>query len=87
MGVLFIVETHFKGLLEHCDHVGPVGCGHEVKRTANLLNKFVATRSCFFIHVYFVGNNHAGNVGALGSHFLVPVLQVLIRHLAVCIEH
>ena len=87
MRVRLVVDGHVEGLLEDGDHVGAVRRTDEVEGTADLLDELVPAGGGLLVHVYFVGNDHAGDVGTLLPHFLVPVLQVLIRDFPIRVEH
>lgn len=80
------MKPHFQRLLKHCHYIGTVRSGHKVEGAADFLYELIAPCCCFFVHVYFVCNHHAGNVRAVFSKFFVPILQILIGNFAICVE-
>jgi hypothetical protein len=83
VGIRLIVKRHIKGLLEDRHYVGSVSRGYKIELASNFFDKFVFPRGRLFVHVYFIGDRHTGDVGALVAHFFVPVLQVLVGDLTI----
>ena len=87
MRVLLIVGTHLKRLLENGYDIRTIRRAHKVKRTSNFFNKFVPARRDLLIHINFVGDHDAGNMGAVTAHLLVPVFQIGVGDLSLRVEH
>ena len=87
VGVFLIVGTHLKRLLENGYNIGAVRGANKVKRTADFFNEFVPARRHLLVHINFVGDHDAGNMGAVTAHLLVPVFQIGVRNLPLSIEH
>ena len=87
VGVLFIMQSVLECLLKYRNDIHPVCRWDELQRTLDFLYKLVPARHRLLVHVNFVRNYYAGYVRALVAHFLVPIPQILIRHLPVHVEH
>ena len=72
MGILFVVQSCLKSLLEDGNDVGTICSRYEFKRALNFFDKLVATMDCLFLHINLVGDDDTGDVGALVSHLTVP---------------
>lgn len=86
MRIRLIVHGQIESPLKHGNNISAISSRYKVKFTSNLLNELILACSGLFVHVYFVGDHHAGNVGALYTHLFVPTLQILIGDLAARIE-
>lgn len=87
MGILFVVEPSFQGLLEDCYDVGSVGSGDKFKGALNLLEELVSAIYGLFLEINLVSYANARNMRTLIPHLGVPVAQVCVGHLARNIEH
>jgi len=87
MGVSLVVQSHLQGLFKDLDDVGAIGSGHKFKWATYFSDKVVASLRDLLVHIDFVGDDHARDVGALLSHLLVPIPQVLVSYLSLRIEH
>ena len=85
--VLLVVQARLQSLLEDGYHVRSICCRNKLQRAINLFAELVAAVNSLFLHVNFVGDADAGDVGALVAHLCVPSPQVLVGHLACYVEH
>ena len=87
MRVLLVVQSCLEGLLEDSHHIGSICCRYKLKWALNLFDELIATTHGLFLHVNFVCDADAGNVGDLVAHLAVPLAHVLVRHLTSHVEH
>ena len=87
MRIFLVFYAHVKSISKYLYYIYPISCWHKIKRNSQLLNKLIFSLGCSLINIYFISNYHARYMRTMMSHFLIPVLQILICYTTVSIKN